>query len=490
MIGHRPEFHVAPATGWLNDPNGLVQWKGRHHAFHQFDPESFWFGRTRWGHFSSDDLVHWEAHPVALAPGNDGPDVDGVWSGCIVDDGGVATAVYTGVVSREDGGKTQSVCLARATDDSLEDWVKDASNPVAVPPPDFEVDAFRDPYVWRDGDGWAMLLGTGLPDGEGGVLLYRSADLHEWAYQGVLVGGADLPDGSPWAGAVWECPNIAFLPSGEALLMFSVHDPVTLSLHYSVVLVGNFDGVRFSVSSARRLDHGHDCYASAFERTADGRVLVYGWSWEALPQREREEQGWAGCLTVPRELGVRDGQLTLTPAREVRGRTSAELVHEPVIIAPETPFDLVVPRAVRIDARLRLDHTSAVRVAVRRSPQSGEELTIDYSGSRGTVVVDRDRSTTLRNARRGSSTAEYRLPADGTLELTIYLDHTIVEIYLGDTVVMTERVYPQAIDADHFRIEARTETFGEKPAAFALESLSVSAIVDGQDQDAEVRRLS
>lgn len=27
----RPLFHVAPRCGWLNDPNGLVFWKGRHH---------------------------------------------------------------------------------------------------------------------------------------------------------------------------------------------------------------------------------------------------------------------------------------------------------------------------------------------------------------------------------------------------------------------------------------------------------------------------
>ena len=27
----RPCFHVAPAHGWLNDPNGLIFYKGRYH---------------------------------------------------------------------------------------------------------------------------------------------------------------------------------------------------------------------------------------------------------------------------------------------------------------------------------------------------------------------------------------------------------------------------------------------------------------------------
>ena len=27
----RPRFHVAPRDGWLNDPNGLIFYRGRYH---------------------------------------------------------------------------------------------------------------------------------------------------------------------------------------------------------------------------------------------------------------------------------------------------------------------------------------------------------------------------------------------------------------------------------------------------------------------------
>ena len=35
---YRLGFHIAPKTGWLNDPNGLCQFRGVYHAFFQFNP--------------------------------------------------------------------------------------------------------------------------------------------------------------------------------------------------------------------------------------------------------------------------------------------------------------------------------------------------------------------------------------------------------------------------------------------------------------------
>ncbi len=474
MIDQRPILHMNPERGWLNDPNGPFQWRGRHHVFHQFDPESLWFGHMKWGHFSSDDLVRWEQHPAALSPSQDA-DRDGVWSGCVVDDGGTATAIYTGVVKRADGKLLQSVCLATSTDPNLIEWTKDPGNPMAIEPPDFEVDAFRDPYVWKEANGWAMLLGTGLPDGNGGVLLYRSSDLRDWSFQGVLISGADLPAGAPWTGSVWECPNLVVLESGEALLLVSVHDSLTLSLHYTVAIIGHLNSGRLDPMSAQRLDHGHDCYAVAVEKTADGRILGYGWAFEAVSAEDREKQKWAGCMTVPRELGVRDGRLTVAPARELGDVPAVVNQLEETVVTPSQPVDLLVPRAARIDAHFQLDHTSALRVAIRSSPQSGEQLTFEYSGSRGSIVVDRGQSSSLPGIRGGISTADYLLPADGRLDLTVIIDHTIVEIFVGGRVAFSERIYPQALDADHLRIESLTETFGEKPASFCLEHLTVSA---------------
>src|SRR4051794_28921194 len=65
---HRPQFHFSPAAHWMNDPNGMVYYKGEYHLFYQYYPDSTVWGPMHWGHAVSRDLVHWKHLPVALYP--------------------------------------------------------------------------------------------------------------------------------------------------------------------------------------------------------------------------------------------------------------------------------------------------------------------------------------------------------------------------------------------------------------------------------------
>ena len=50
-------FHIAAAAGWINDPNGLIYFKGRYHVYFQHHPYSTVWGTMHWGHVSSEDMV-------------------------------------------------------------------------------------------------------------------------------------------------------------------------------------------------------------------------------------------------------------------------------------------------------------------------------------------------------------------------------------------------------------------------------------------------
>jgi sucrose-6-phosphate hydrolase SacC (GH32 family) len=63
---YRPQYHFTPAVNWMNDPNGLLYYKGTYHMFYQYNPGGNEWGAMSWGHATSTDLSYWEHKPVAL----------------------------------------------------------------------------------------------------------------------------------------------------------------------------------------------------------------------------------------------------------------------------------------------------------------------------------------------------------------------------------------------------------------------------------------
>ena len=75
-----PQFHLFPPQGWMNDPNGLCQFKSVYHAFYQYTPEWPANELRFWGHAVSKDLLSWKTLPIAISP-DAACDKDGAFSG-------------------------------------------------------------------------------------------------------------------------------------------------------------------------------------------------------------------------------------------------------------------------------------------------------------------------------------------------------------------------------------------------------------------------
>ena len=53
----RPEFHLSPKVGWMNDPNGFSYYKDKFHLFYQYYPYDSQWGPMHWGHAVSAILA-------------------------------------------------------------------------------------------------------------------------------------------------------------------------------------------------------------------------------------------------------------------------------------------------------------------------------------------------------------------------------------------------------------------------------------------------
>ncbi|MBR3990990.1 MAG: glycoside hydrolase family 32 protein [Clostridia bacterium] len=297
----RPEYHYKPAKGWINDPNGLVYFKGYYHVFYQHSPnfEYPWQEFMYWGHARTRDFLHWEELPPALCPDTDYDD-RGCWSGTATVKDGVLYLYYASVT-----GKTEQTISMAYSEDGIS-FTKYEGNPVIRDyPPEWSGD-FRDPALCRAGDDYYCVIASGNPEARAArLLLYKSPDLKRWTYLGVM---------REWAeGRFTECPS--FMPAGDTYLLTASVCPIEGD-HYFSVMYGDFRDGKFDLRYSAEVDRGPDQYAGQVFRDHRGRNIMITWipGWSYAKYAERD----VGCLSVPRELKLEGGRITAWPVEEVR----------------------------------------------------------------------------------------------------------------------------------------------------------------------------
>lgn len=454
MVDHRPVSHLRPQHGWTNDPVGPVRWRGRWHLFHQANPDGGYWARPHWGHFVSDDLARWEELDLALSPDDTGPDVDGAYSGCIVTDGDLAWLFYTGASGSPGPRQGQVTCVATSTDDDLSRWTKHPT-PVTAAPPDLEVIGFRDPFVFRHEGRWLQLVGSGILDLGGAVLLYASDDLVAWRFLGPILVGDETTRDPLWTGSMWECPALLRFDATDVLLI-SVHDGA--DMHHPMWFEGRFDGRGYHPNRGHRVDLGPDLYAPCVLARDDGTYLLWGWSWEARDPEVQREQGWAGVLSLPRVVSHHDGRLHVSPEPGLTGLREPE--RRLTARATDDGWRAIGADGDRLEILARFPARSRrVGLRVRASPDRQEHTTIVVDRARGRLELDRDHASLDPTAAGGCYGGDLTLDDDEPVELRVFVDRSIVEVFANDRATLTARIYPTRTDS------TGVEVIDDHPAA-------------------------
>lgn len=391
---YRPQYHFTTRRGWINDPNGMVFYKGKYHLFYQHNPAEREWENMHWGHAVSTDLLHWEELPVALHPDTIGT----IFSGsAVIDYGNTAgynakdepamVAFYTA-----DHPKSQRQCMAYSLDEGLT-FTKYEGNPIIDSYDKWQSHDTRDPKVfwYAPGGHWVLVLNE-----RNGHSIYNSKNLKDWTFQSHITG-------------FWECPELFEISvdgnaNNKKWVMWGAS---------GTYMVGTFDGKKFTPETTKQCNLNGSAYAAqVFNNISqeDGRVIKMAWgriSFDDMP--------FNGCMLLPQEqiLKTVNGGLRLVskPVSEV-GQLFDEAYSGNGLTAREAN-----------EVMKRFDGNDVLRIHAKLHLTYATDAGFSYRGQR---LVNYDMNGNRLNGEF------YATEAPGSMELDadIYVDRGMVEVYI------------------------------------------------------------
>ncbi|SEN93281.1 Sucrose-6-phosphate hydrolase SacC, GH32 family [Duganella sp. CF517] len=452
---HRPQYHVMPDAGWMNEPHAPFYYQGRYHLFFQKNPFGPFWHQIHWGHWVSADMVHWRELPMALAPEDDGLATDGIWSGSATHaaDGTPVLFFTAGNDKARPNQRTGMATPCDLRDPDLACWKKHPT-PVTLQKQGMgRFGEFRDPFVFRDGDRqrWFQLVGSALPGRSGTALVYESSDLIDWKPRGPLfsIDAKPFPDFEK----TWELPVL--LPIGKGDDGRERHVFLNDVRGQAYYWIGVFDAAsaRFKPDgdAPRVFDvgQGHFSGPSGFVDPRTGRSIVFSIAQGERTLRDEWDAGWAhnGGLPIALSLGG-DGDLRLAPIGELASLRRRQLVDLRDVGVDEAAKALSALRGDGLEIELELapsSQTAKRGLSVRVAPGRAEATDVYVDGAARRLEIDRTVSTLGKSYGVQGGAFD---PGSENLRLRVFLDRSMVEAYVNERKSLTSRAYPTRADAD------------------------------------------
>jgi len=426
---YRPKYHFLPLKGWMNDPNGPIYYNECYHLFYQHNPNDDKWGDIHWGHARSADLVQWEHLPIALAPSAQNGEVH-CFSGCVVLDGETPTLFYTSVGDGERNARVGAEQCMAISNDGMASFHKPECNPIITKQIHNGVDIqeWRDPFVYHMDGVWNMLLGGGI-EGHGIIARYTSGDLISWHYEGIFFNDRHYP--------FLECPNL--LRFGKrAVLIYSAGDK-------AVCQVGRISENGVFITESKSFLDGHSVYYAPNTLLNDpqGRYLTWGW----LREEERGElglPGWRGVQSLPRQLELdSEGRLLQRPAKELEKLRGEK---EQITRCTGSINAKTRGNSLEIQMTASLNTEDHILVNILESTDKRERTTIRFIAKTAELILEKG-MTTLHNEPvkriQNMTVPDFA----GKLDLRIFIDVSVIEIFANERAVMSGRVFPSLADS-------------------------------------------
>ena len=450
----RPQYHFTPAKNFMNDPNGMVFYKGEYHLFYQLNPEGQVWGHVSWGHAVSTDMVHWQHLPLAIAEDRNYM----IYSGSAVVDWDNSSGLCKNPDSQDhscmiaiyaaDYHQKQEKTHIAYSNDRGRTWMNYSGNPVI----DGDADDFRDPYVFWYAPQKKWVLVAVLADHRKAVF-FSSHDLKHWTKTSEFGPAGD-------DAGQWECPllldlEIEATKEHRDVLVINRNPGAPAGGTGVRYLIGHFDGSTFveKESAGKKLwaDYGKDFYATNtfndMPKGDDRRVWI-GWTSNWLYAKDEPTVLWRGAQSIPRSLTLRriGNQVLMVqaPVRELDGLREGVFHLSDVTVEKANAAIAGAGLTGEIyEIEAEIDTAGANEVGFRLRKGGGVETLVGVQPVTNTLFVDRTKSGNVSFSKDFPGRFSTTLSNMKRVKLYIFVDRSSVEVFANDgEKVMTNRIYP------------------------------------------------
>ncbi|MGT2933829.1 sucrose-6-phosphate hydrolase [Streptococcus catagoni] len=423
-------YHVEPASGLLNDPNGFSYFQGQYHLFYQNWPFGPAHGLKQWVHMTSTDLVHFKETPTRLLPDHQ-HDSHGAYSGSAYPLDDRLFLFYTGNV-RDNKWRREALQVGAYMDQAGQ-IVK--CDKVLIQQAEDVTEHFRDPQIFDyQGQIYAIIGAQNLAK-KGIIKLYKAINRNVENWQFV----ADLDFDNPQTAYMIECPNLVFIDHKPVL----IYCPQGLSkdqLAYDNIYPNTYqvfdafdpeNGRLVGGGQLQLLDSGFEAYATQAFNDPKGQALAV--SWLGLPDIDypSDVYDYQGALSLVKHLTLKDDQLYQYPVKASQSlRQSQEIFQDKAETSNTYELELQIPA------------NNFTKLSLFANPKEKTGLQITINTKDGQLTMDRSQVGVQYATDYGTSRS-CQIPSQG-VTLNIYVDQSIVEIFVNKgQSVLSSRVFPK-----------------------------------------------
>jgi len=424
----RPHFHIAPPTGLMNDPNGLIFDGEKYHLFYQWFPFDAIHGMKHWKHLITKDFQHYQSAddliPCELFESH------GCYSGGALKVGDKLAMFYTGNTRRPSDNQRvpyQNLAIFDLSGKLL------SKRPLIENAPEGYTEHVRDPkpYLTKDGK-IRFICGAQRENLTGTAIIFEMDHLEGMPR---LLGELSLPAFDNTNVFMWECPDLLKLDDKDVFIWSpqgkdrEAHQ--FQNKYHATYAVGKLTDLTFEAEYISELDQGFDFYAPQTFGGLDNKTHAVLFGWIGLPDLTypTDKFKWHSALTLPRELRLEGSKIYQRPIAKIdENLTALSALHlnEKADIA-------------NLDrAYLKFEANNQAFDLTFFQNEKGQSLLLSYEN--GLVCLDRSQSEQTELMEKFDTKRFCEVENLQTVE--IFFDRSIIEIFLNHgEKVMTSRFF-------------------------------------------------